>query len=697
MSGQKHPDLIATLATLVSAFAVTAFFIGDLVLSRQHELNVAQSRVDQFSTMLAEHTTRTLGAVDILLREVASDLSEGKGDWESWAPARGWEYISGRHVRTLPQLRDLAVFDRKGDQRFISSYFPAPRINVRDRPYFTALEQGATASNFGPYVGRNSGRYTYALARRIHDARGGFTGVAFAAIEPGYIHEFCWSNRLADDFESVLINGDGLVVASCRPTDLSRQSPLLGAQAVDVLYSGRLRDWLPDSGVATRNGLIASVARVPDFPDLRVLTTLPEATALAQWNKRLSQMGILAALLLLILFGSTILVRRYLHDMRAMTEKLSHSHEVLARRVSEATAELSQQKEEAERANRAKSRFLAAASHDLRQPLHAMSLFAADLRRQVRSGNTAGLPHLADQIVISTGQLGQLFDSLLDISRLDVSGIRPEISEFPLDPILERLVASFRRSAADRSQALLRRPTTAWVRSDAQMLERMIGNLISNALRYTPPGGRILVAVRRRRGRLAIEVRDNGPGIAPEHQEAIFAEFYQVGNRAREQGQGLGLGLAIIDRLARALGIEVGLRSRAGHGTTFSLLVEEGSEATSPGRSPCTGAGSKPLLLFVGCDPDVEAAHSLAADWQMATQRCDLADTRLGSLPDCSVVVTDAATAAEARRLSPATVAVVALGAEGSEGIHGLPAPLRPARLRALLTQLQKELPKSMP
>ncbi|NJD24384.1 MAG: sensor histidine kinase [Betaproteobacteria bacterium] len=696
MSDKRHPDLVATLATLVSAFAVTAFFIGDLILSRQNEINGARLRVDQFGIMLAEHASRTFEAVDILLREVAGDLSERKGDWETWTPPRGWEYISQRHSRTLPQLRDLAVFDRQGEQRFISTYFPAPRINVRDRPYFATLEGGAATAVFGPYVGRNSGRYTYALARRITGARGEFAGVAFAAIEPGYFHDFCWSNRLADDFEAVLVNAGGLVVASCRPTDLSRQSPLLGAAAADTLYGGRLRDWLPERGTASGNGLIASVTPVPDQPDLRIIAALPEATALAAWNKRLSQMGILAALLLLILFGSTILVRRYLHDMRAMTDELAHSHEDLARRVAEATAELSVQKEEAERANRAKSRFLAAASHDLRQPLHAMSLFAADLRRQVRSGNASGLPHLADQIVISTGQLGQLFDSLLDISRLDVSGISPEVCEFPLDPVLERLVASFRRSAADRSQALLLRPTDAWVRSDPQMLERMIGNLISNALRYTPPGGRILVAVRRRRNRLAIEVRDNGPGIAPEHQEAIFAEFYQVGNRAREEGQGLGLGLAIIDRLARALGIEVGLRSRPGHGTTFSLLVEEGSEA---GAVLCRGirAGNNPVVAFVGNGTDIAAAHDLAKSWKMPVQRYERPDAKLGSLAEGSVVVTGTADAADARRLCPAPVAVVALGAAGAEGIHGLPLPLRPARLRALLTQLQKELPKSMP
>src|SRR6185369_3652185 len=152
---------------------------------------------------------------------------------------------------------------------------------------------------------------------------------------------------------------------------------------------------------------------------------------------------------------------------------------------------------------------LAAASHDLRQPLHALSLFAADLQRQVRSGHHQEMPRLAEQIAASTAVLGELLDSLLDISRLDVAGIKPEIRNFPLAPVFERLAASFRRAVVERRLRLRIRPSRYWVETDPLMLERMIGNLISNAVRYTPAGGFILVGARRRGGQIVIEVRDN--------------------------------------------------------------------------------------------------------------------------------------------------------------------------------------------
>jgi signal transduction histidine kinase len=264
---------------------------------------------------------------------------------------------------------------------------------------------------------------------------------------------------------------------------------------------------------------------------------------------------------------------RQFNDLRRLTAAIEGHRKKLEERIEQATADLLHEKDLAERANTAKSRFLAAASHDLRQPLHALSLFSADLQRQVRSGTAQELPRLAEQISASTSLLGELLDSLLDISRLDVAGIKPESRPTQLQPIFQRLADSFRRAAADRKMTLRFRPSAHWVETDPVMLERMIANLVSNALRYTPPGGRVLVAARRRGGQLAIEVRDNGIGIAQEHQAAIFAEFYQVGNAAREQNKGLGLGLSIVDRLAKALDIPVSLKSRQGEGTLFTLLL----------------------------------------------------------------------------------------------------------------------------
>jgi len=696
---RRRPDLLALIVALASALAVVAFVVGDLLLSRERELDLGAARTEQFATMLGEHTARTYEALDILLREIASDLSSNHQEWTTWEASRGWAYVAERHTRSLPQLRDLIIFDRDGDQRFISTYFPPPRINVRDRPYFVALRQGSAAITFGPFIGRISGRYTYALARRIQDAGGDFAGIVIAAIEPAYFSGHCWSNRPAEDFESVIINSRGQVVASCRPSDLSKHSPILGAYAVDVLHAGQLRGWLPESGVARGNGLIASVSPVPDFADLRVLTVLPESAVLASWRSHLGQVGTLAGIVILILLAGGLLVRRQVRDMHALTEELAAGHDRLAERVRAATAELSLQKDQAEQSSRAKSRFLAAASHDLRQPLHALALFAADLRRQIKAGNASELPRLSRQISASTDMLRDLFDALLDISRLDVDGIRPEIRAFALNPLLERLAASFRSIAVDRQQALVFRPTGLWVESDPALLERILSNLIANALRYTAPGGRILVAVRRRGRNVLIEVRDNGCGIASEHHEAIFGEFYQVGNRARQPQQGLGLGLSIVERLAGALGITVSLRSAPGRGSTFGLLLSRAMPPAAVTRSAPAEGG--PIVHFVGDSADLRTCMAMARNWGLEISHDPAGGGRAPAGHRPLIIVALASLAAAVRAGDPAGAPIIALDDDPDAALpqasYLISLPVRPAKFRALLGQLQRATPRSMP
>lgn len=688
---RKKPETLALSVALIGTLSVLLIFFIDLALSRARDLENGEHRLQHFGIMMAEHTARTFEALDVLLREMATDLAGNRRDWERWEPNEGWEYVAQRHSRAMPQLRDLIIFDRNGDQRFISTYFPAPHINVADRPYFLALAKGAETASFGPYIGRNSGRYTYAIARRIAGPDGRFAGATFAAIEPAYLQDFCWSNRLSDDFEAVLINNRGQVIASCRPADLSRQSPLLGKSAEEVLFGGRLRDRIPAGGVASHRGLLISVSPVSGFPDLRILTAIPESSVLANWHSRLLELGTLGTLVALVLLVGALLIRRQVRDMAAITAELAASRDTLEQRIGEATHELAGRKDAAERANRAKSRFLAAASHDLRQPMHALSLFATDLQRQVAGGNLRDLPRLAEQISTSSALLGEMLDALLDVSRLDVSGIKPEIRPCPLQPLFDRLDAACRRDAVDRDQRLRFHPTRLWVESDSVMLERMIANLVSNAMRYTPPGGRILVAARRRGGRVAVEVRDSGIGIAPEHQSAIFAEFYQVGNAAREQGKGLGLGLSIVDRLAQALRIEVGLRSRVGEGTTFTLSLP----AAPPQETAATeDAGER--LHAVGASEALTACIELAAHWGYAVSRDDALPPQ--APPPGVLVIADADRAAALTGQLPAGSPLIVLGSDAPlPGAHALSLPVRPARLRALVNQLQKTLPKSIP
>lgn len=694
----RKPETLALAVALSGTLIIVLVFLADLILARHQDLDAGERRLQHFGIMMAEHTARSFEAVDVLLRETATDLSHNRREWENWEASTGWEYIAQRHSRAMPQLRDLIIFDKLGNQRFMSSQFPAPHINIKDRIYFTALSQGAEAATYGPYVGRNSGRYTYALARRLSGQGGNFSGAVFGAIEPAYMQDFCWSNRLTDDFETVLINAKGEIIASCRPTDISRQSPILGAKATAVLFDGKLRGHLPESGMASGNGLLISVSPVPGFSDLRILSAIPENSLLAAWRNRLFELGTLGVLVISVLLVGAILVRAQVRKMASMTSELEASQAHLGERVREATHELAGQKDAAERANAAKSRFLAAASHDLRQPLHALSLFSADLQRQVRSGVAHELPRLAEQISASTAMLGELLDSLLDISRLDVSGIKPDISSLELQPLFERLANSFRRAATDRRIVLRFRSNTLWVTSDVILLERMLANLVSNALRYTNPGGRVLVAARRRGSQVLIEVRDNGIGIAQGDQAEIFDEFYQVGNTAREHNKGLGLGLSIVDRLARALDIQVGLRSRLGEGTTFSLRIagsppvflaeEQKSTEVLAGRVHC-----------IGNSAEMQACINLIESWSYAVSVSDGSSQEV--LPDNALIIADGKFANTTSLAQAPNAPLIVLLSAGDQalpaGAHALPIPVRPAKLRALLNQLQKTLSKSIP
>ena len=229
---------------------------------------------------------------------------------------------------------------------------------------------------------------------------------------------------------------------------------------------------------------------------------------------------------------------------------------------------------EAERANQAKSRFLAAASHDLRQPFQAMSLFhhillsKLDDPQQVEVANKLGE-------ALSTGNT--LLSTLLDTSALEVGNVKPRVADFDVQDILGRLSLEIGDQAADRGLELRVVPCSVRVRSDPILLERMVRNLLVNALRYTTEG-RILLGCRRRcdgvgGDRLSIEVWDTGPGIAEAEMTAIFEDFYRCGTDQRDSGGGLGLGLSIVRRMSQMLDHPVTVRSRVGQGTVFAVSV----------------------------------------------------------------------------------------------------------------------------
>ena len=260
------------------------------------------------------------------------------------------------------------------------------------------------------------------------------------------------------------------------------------------------------------------------------------------------------------------------HKLLADSLLLRFEKEALAVRLAEQIAAT-------ERASEEKTRFLASASHDLRQPLHAIALFGAALENELR-GRPEGAN--AERLMRAVNALGTSLDTMLDVSRLDAGVVTPELREVQLDALFLPLNHMFSPQAEQKELQLRVRASGLWVRSDPQLLHRLLANLIDNALKYTVSGG-VTVRARARGNAVWIEVRDTGVGIAPEQIGRIFEEFYQVGNPGRDRSQGLGIGLSIVQRLSRLLDHPLQVHSRPGRGTHFRVVL--------PAAAPLAGAG----------------------------------------------------------------------------------------------------------
>jgi two-component system, sensor histidine kinase len=281
-------------------------------------------------------------------------------------------------------------------------------------------------------------------------------------------------------------------------------------------------------------------------------------------------------------------------------------------------AQLTVQKDAAEAANVAKSRFLAAASHDLRQPIHAMNLYLGAFAN-------LELPRRADSLLARVRQcahiMDEMFRTLLDVSKLDAGAIQPEVGVFALAPLFARVRVEFEPQARAKGIELRVRRCSAHVRSDAALVERVLRNLVSNAIRYTERG-RVLVGCRPRGRSLRICVYDTGIGIDPLEQHLVFEEFYQVGNRERDRSKGLGLGLAIVERLSRLLHAPVTLRSELGQGSLFAFDLERAppTEALlpTPTRRATDHRSLAGMLVVVVDDEELilDAAHTLLEQWE---------------------------------------------------------------------------------
>lgn len=322
-------------------------------------------------------------------------------------------------------------------------------------------------------------------------------------------------------------------------------------------------------------------------------------------------------------------------------EALRLANELLESRVTARTAELravnedlASAKAQAEAATLGKTKFLAAASHDLLQPLNAARLFSAALGETVQA-EAPQAQSLARSIDRSIAAADSLLRALLDVSKLEAGGVTAKIETFPIDPLLRDLTAQFTPLAGVKGLQLRCVESRAWIRTDRSLLRSALQNFLANAVRYTDRGG-VLIGARRRGGQVHIEVWDTGPGIPEAHRSAIFEEFRRLHRDGEETAAGLGL--AIVDRIARLLKADVDLRSRVGAGSVFSITAERASEVSDPGSQPSIAADHHRLRLRVLCvdnDRDIlsglEAVLSLWGAEPTCVSSCAQAERAIGS------------------------------------------------------------------
>ena len=298
--------------------------------------------------------------------------------------------------------------------------------------------------------------------------------------------------------------------------------------------------------------------------------------------------------------------------------RLRLENEALTEQFQILVDQLTVRSEEAERANQAKTRFLAAASHDLRQPMHAIGLFVGTLRAKIHYPEVR---QIVDKIQASVIAMEALFFDLLDISRLDAGTVVANARSFCISELLDRVAGEFGPQARDKGLSLAVVRCRIRVKSDPVLLNRIVNNLISNAIRYTRDG-RVLLGCRRTAAGLRIEIHDTGIGIAPEHLDDIFQEFYQLQNLERDRSKGLGLGLSIVQRHARLLNHPIAVKSTPGKGSCFAVSLPYGDGQSEPaGQARESHATPKELIgafiVVIDDEADVRAGmQSLLGEWQ---------------------------------------------------------------------------------
>jgi signal transduction histidine kinase len=677
---------------MAAMLLVAATFVVDTVASRERHLARGAQQLQYSSRMLSMHVARSFDAIEILLDELTPQLAK-LDNGSNWSPQQGFDFLSKHVTRALPQVRFLIAFNADGEQRFTSfSASPAP-INVKDRPHFIELRDGANSARYGPYVGRLVNQAGYAVGRRLESPDKRFAGALVVATEPNYFEEFCWSTRPFEKYESALVNAEGRIIGLCRPAAERTQMKNIGddyrATLAGGTFAGKIR--AAHTGPAENDEFILFAEPVSGYPDLRIINGVPKSLLLAQWHGHLQRSLLLGGTALLALGFAAWLIRRQLWEINSANARLREHRDKLEARVDDTTVELNRRRRDDQQSGQAKSRFLSAASHDLRQPMQALRLFVGELQR---TSDGAQQTALLQRIEQATDVMGQQLEAMIVLSRLDMADIAAQWENISMSTVFRRLASIYQPVAEANGVRLVFLPRDAIIFSDPILLIDLLGHLIDNAIKFSPQGVVMICARRGQVGTTRVEIRDNGSGIAENAQRAIYEEFFQIGNVAREPHAGLGLGLSIAKRISLLLKVPIALRSKPGAGSVFSLVLPAASVRVAP-LPPANPA--MPHLLLINAESEIASGFAeQAAEWGYRTEVInspESADSLLSKggciaivFSDDSCLICDKLRALLTQypgvAIHPADCQISGLGP------YHLATPVKPARLRALLRSL---------
>jgi signal transduction histidine kinase/ActR/RegA family two-component response regulator len=560
-----------------------------------------------------EQVKSAVDKISQFLNEIAAGLS-----WEtqlSWSDTtlNDWQFDAVRVMRQVPALTEIVQLDATGREQFrMSREAPDVIESHADHSHDAAFIQAmANKIYYGPvyFIAESQPHMTIAMA-----GVGPEFGVVVGEVNLTFIWDVISQIRVGKHGQAYVVDEAARLIAHPDISQVLRKTDMSGLKQVQTARAGlawmqaarsgkfidqpgQLLQGVDLQGVDITGRRVLSAYAEVTPPGWLVFAELPADEAYAPLYSSVLRSGVVILVALtLAIFAGLLLARRMVVPIRALRdgavrigggdlgqrisidtgdelEALGDQFNAMAARLQESYASLEGKVEERTRqleaANQAKSRFIAAASHDLRQPLHALGLFVAQLHGKLRAAERS---QIIGRIEDALAAMNQLFSALLDISKLDAGATTVNITVFPAAQLLAHAETTFAGAAREKGLSFRAVPSDAWVKSDFILLEQIVFNLITNALRYTRHGG-VLVGCRKRGEELRIEVWDSGIGIPPDQHDKIFGEFYRLGEPDRDRRAGLGLGLAIVDRMCLLLGHPVQLRSIVGKGSVFAVTV----------------------------------------------------------------------------------------------------------------------------